>query len=79
MKIRILNENVHSQFGAFVRGDELSTPRYSEQFLNHLVRQVMCAEVIETKVINPVVENKQAAHQKKAPAKKKQKKIKKHS
>ncbi len=73
MKIRILNANVFTQFGAFVRGDVLDESNYSRQFLLHLLNQVMCAEVIETKIINPVIENKLA------PAKKKRGRPKKHS
>lgn len=73
MKIRILNANVFTQFGAFSRGDVLDEADYSNEFFNHLLNQVRCAEVIEAKIINPVIENKQV------PAKKKRGRPKKHS
>ena len=72
MKIRITARNVMTMMGTFDQGRILETPQFSESFLIHLSGPAGAAEIIETKMLEPVVENKSTV-KKKIPVKKKSK------
>ena len=71
MRIRMTAQAMTMQ-GVFEPGQVLSEPEYSEAFLRHLSGPAGAAEVIETKMLEPVTENKSAV-KKKIPVKKKAK------
>jgi hypothetical protein len=49
MKISIQGRSVTTPFGTFTQGDVLTSEKYSEDFLRHLVDEAGCAaEIIET-------------------------------
>ena len=49
MKISIQGRSVSTPFGVFAQGDILTSEKYSEDFLKHLVNEAGCAtEIIET-------------------------------
>jgi len=57
MKIRIISNPI-TPYGSFDKGKVLTTEKYPESFLRHLVDDCGAAEYIEVKMETPVIENK---------------------
>jgi len=57
MKVRIISTPI-TPYGSFGKGDVLTSDKYPETFLVHLVEAAGAAEYIEAKIVQPVTEVK---------------------